>query len=343
MNILKKNGKIFVMKKLSQNQALELAFNTLQKNGASKENALPLAIGIIDAENQGIKSHGFHYLPIYCLHLKCGKVKGSANPVLNTISNVSFKVNADNGFAHRAISLGMEKLVPSARENGISSLAITNSYNCGVLGYHTKNIAKEKLLGIGFTNAPASIAPFGGIKPVVGTNPISIAIYHKGDIKIIIDQSASVVAKSEISVRAKSGEKIPEGWAFGPDGKSTKDANIALKGTMAPAGGYKGFGMGLFVEIMSACLTGSNLGIEASSFANDKGDPPGTGQFFIAINPEKFSDNFEKKIEKVVQSIKNQENARVPGSKRIKNYQMNINSEINIKEELYNKIINLNK
>ena len=331
------------MKKLSQNQAIKLAFSTLQKNGASEENALPLALGIIDAENQGIKSHGFHYLPIYCSHLKCGKVKGHANPVLNTISNVSFKVDADSGFAHRAISLGMEKLVPSAKENGISSLAITNSYNCGVLGYHTKNIAKENLLGIGFTNAPASIAPVGGIKPVVGTNPISIAIYNKGNIEIIIDQSASVVAKSEISVRAKSGEKIPEGWAFGPDGKSTTDASIALKGTMAPAGGYKGFGMGLFVEIMSACLTGSNLGVEASSFANDQGGPPGTGQFFIAINPEKFSDNFEKKIEKVVQSIKNQENARVPGSKRIKNYQMNINSEINIKEELYNKIIYLDK
>ena len=78
-------------------------------------------------------------------------------------------------------------------------------------------------------------------------------------VNIIIDQSASVVAKSEISVRAKSGEKIPEGWAFGPDGKITTDAATALKGTMAPAGKYKGFGMGLFVEIMSACLTGSNL------------------------------------------------------------------------------------
>jgi len=291
------------MKKLSQNQALDLALNTLQKNGATKENALPLAFGIIDAENQGIKSHGFHYLPIYCLHLKCEKVKGSAAPVLNVISNVAFKVNADNGFAHRAISLGMEKLIPAAKENGISSLAITNSYNCGVLGYHTKNIAKEKLIAIGFTNAPASIAPLGGIKPVVGTNPISIAIYNKGDIKIIIDQSASVVAKSEISVRAKSGEKIPEGWAFGPDGKTTTDASVALKGTMAPAGGYKGFGMGLFVEIMSACLTGSNLGIEASSFANDQGGPPGTGQFFIAINPEKFSSTFEGKIAKIIQSI----------------------------------------
>ena len=331
------------MKKLSQKEALELAVNILQKNGALTENALPLALGIIDAENQGIKSHGFHYLPIYCLHLKCEKVKGSASPKLNAISNVAFKVNADNGFAHRAISLGMEKLIPSAKENGISSLAITNSYNCGVLGYHTKNIAKEKLIAIGCTNAPASIAPLGGIKPVVGTNPISMAIYNKGDVKIIIDQSASVVAKSEISVRAKTGEKIPEGWAFGPDGKSTTDASIALKGTMAPAGGYKGFGMGLFVEIMSACLTGSNLGIEASSFANDQGDPPGTGQFFIAINPEKFSNNFEVKIKKIIQSIENQKNARVPGSKRIKNYKININSEVSIKEELYNKIIFLNK
>jgi len=331
------------MKKLSQSKALELAVNTLQKNGALKENALPLALGIIDAENQGIKSHGFHYLPIYCLHLKCNKVKGSAVPKLETISNVAFKVNADNGFAHRAISLGMEKLVTSAKDNGISSLAITNSYNCGVLGYHTKNIAKEKLLAIGFTNAPASIAPLGGIKPVVGTNPISIAIFNKGDVKIIIDQSASVVAKSEISVRAKSGEKIPEGWAFGPDGKITTDASVALKGTMAPAGGYKGFGMGLFVEIMSACLTGSNLGIEASSFANDQGGPPGTGQFFIAINPEKFSSTFEGKIAKIIQSIEGQEKTRVPGSKRINNYKKNINNEISIKEELYNKIIALNK
>jgi len=330
------------MKRLSQKKALELAFDTLKNSGASKENALPLAYGIIDAENQGIKSHGFHYLPIYCLHLKCGKVQGSAMPKLDTISNVAFKVNAENGFAHRAISLGFKKLIPSAKKNGISSLAITNSYNCGVLGYHTKNIAKEKLLAIGFTNAPASIAPIGGIKPVIGTNPFSIAIYSKGNIKIIIDQSASVIAKSEISVRAKSGETIPEGWAFGPDGKNTTDPNVALKGTMVPAGNYKGFGMGLFVEIMSACLTGSSLGLEASSFANDQGGPPGTGQFFIAINPKNFSYNFEDKIEKIIQSIESQEKARIPGSKRISNYKKNINNKIHINDELYNKIIALN-
>ena len=202
---------------LSQLDAFELAKRTLISCGASEENATPLANGIISAELEGIKSHGFHYLPIYCLHLQCQKVKGNAEPKIKEQSSVAFTVDADNGFAHRAINLGFKDLLPAARENGIASLAISNSYNCGVLGYHTQAIAKEKLIGIGFTNAPASIAPAGGIKPVIGTNPISIAIHNEGKVKILIDQSASVVAKSEISVRAKSGESIPTGWAFGPD------------------------------------------------------------------------------------------------------------------------------
>ena len=326
---------------LSRDQALDLAIKTLVASGATEENAMPLANGIIQAEIDGIKSHGFHYLPIYCLHLSCKKVRGNASPKKNHKSNVALSVDADNGFAHRAISIGFDDLIPSAKENGIASLAISNSYNCGVLGYHTKTIADENLIGIGFTNAPASIAPLGGIKPVIGTNPFSVAIKSEGSVKILIDQSASVVAKSEIAVRAKSGESIPTGWAYGPDGKDTTDPSIALKGTMAPSGGYKGFGVGLFVEIMAACLTGSNLGIDASSFADDTGGPPATGQFFIAINPEKFSNNFDDRIINLINAVDNQENARVPGAKRIHNAQINSNSPIIIKEDLYNKILSL--
>ncbi|MDA9685286.1 Ldh family oxidoreductase [Pelagibacterales bacterium] len=326
---------------LTKNDAFELAKKTLMACGASEDNALPLANGIVAAELEGIKSHGFHYLPIYCLHLQCQKVKGLATPTINSQSPVAFTVDADNGFAHRAITLGFKDLIPAAKKNGIASLAISNSYNCGVLGYHTQTLAREKLIGIGFTNAPASIAPVGGVKPVVGTNPISVAVYNKGSIKILIDQSASVVAKSEISVRAKSGEAIPTGWAFGPDGEDTTDPSIALKGTMAPTGGYKGFGIGLFVEIMTACLTGANLGTEASSFADDKGGPPGTGQFFIAINPEKYSQGFEEKITSLINNIESQDGPRVPGSKRIANAEANADIPINIKEDLYNKIISL--
>jgi (2R)-3-sulfolactate dehydrogenase (NADP+) len=131
--------------KLSKNDAFELAKKTLMACGATEENAQPLAHGIIAAELEGIKSHGFHYLPIYCLHLQCQKVKGLASPKINSQSAVAFTVDADNGFAHRAITLGFKELIPAAKENGIASLAISNSYNCGVLGYHTQELAKKKI------------------------------------------------------------------------------------------------------------------------------------------------------------------------------------------------------
>ena len=87
-----------------------------------------------------------------------------------------------------------------ATDQGISCLSIYNSYNCGVLGFHTKRIAEKGFIGLGFTNAPASIAPIGGIKAVIGTNPFPISVPLDGHAVVIIDQSASVVAKSEISV-----------------------------------------------------------------------------------------------------------------------------------------------
>ena len=244
------------MPNLKKSQAEDLASKKLIKSGCNKENTLGIVDGILDAEFSGIKSHGFHYLPIYCNHLKIGKINGSALPTFEQISSSSIKVDADNGFAHTAINIGLKHLCKMSSIEGISCMSIYNSYNCGVLGFHTKRIAEQNLIGLGFTNAPASIAPVGGIKPVIGTNPYSMAAPLNGKASIIIDQSASVVAKSEISVRAKTDEPIPKGWAFDKDGEVTTNAKEALKGTMAPSGGYKGFSTGLLVEILTACVAG---------------------------------------------------------------------------------------
>ena len=318
--------------------AKNLASEKLLKSGCSLKNSEGIIDGIIDAEYCGIKSHGFHYLPIYCNHLKIGKIKGNANPTFEKISRSSIKVDADNGFAHTAINIGLKHLIEKSSNEGISCMSIFNSYNCGVLGYHTKRIAEKNLIGLGFTNAPASIAPIGGIKPVIGTNPYSISVPLNGKPSIIIDQSASVVAKSEISVRAKTGEPIPRGWAYDKEGKVTTNAKEALKGTMAPSGGYKGFSTGLLVEILTACLAGGNLGTQASSFAGDDGGPPSTGQFFIAINPKKFNQDFESRLEQLLISISSQEGSRTPGSKRLKAFEENINKDIFISEELMSRI-----
>ena len=328
------------MAQFTQEKAREIAREKLIKSGCNEKNLQGIIDGIIDAEISGIKSHGFHYLPIYCQHLKIGKINGSSKPVLSKISESAIKVNADNGFAHSAINLGLINLFQSTIDHGISCMSVYNSYNCGVLGYHTKRIAEKGLIGLGFTNAPASIAPVGGIKAVVGTNPFSLAVPLDGQAAIIIDQSASVVAKSEISVRAKTGESIPEGWAFDSEGKTTTNAQEALKGTMAPSGGYKGFGTGLLVEILTACLAGGNLGTEASSFAGDDGSKmsKSRGNVIIAINPQKFNSNFESSLSTLINTITHQEGARLPGAKRQSAYFANKNSEIEIADALLERI-----
>ena len=209
-------------------------------------------------------------------------------------------------------------MIPAAREQGIAALAITNSYNCGVLGYHTYRLAQAGLVGLGFTNAPASIAPSGGSKPVVGTNPFSVAVPGPdGQPALLIDQSASTIAKSEVMKHAREGKAIPVGWALDPDGNPTTDPNVGLKGSMAPSGGYKGVGIALLTEIMAAALTGSTLGLHASPFSGTVGGPPKTGQFFIAIDPAVSSNGlFSNAISDLVASIRNQDGAHLPGDGR---------------------------
>jgi (2R)-3-sulfolactate dehydrogenase (NADP+) len=296
----------------------DLARHALIAAGAGEGNALSLAAAIAAAERDGIASHGLAYLPTYCEHIGCGKIDGKARPELQRVRPGLLTVDAKTGFAHPAIDVGFAALIPLAREQGIAALAIRNSYNCGVLGYHTERLARAGLLALGFTHAPASIAPIGGLRPVVGTNPFAVAAPDgAGGVAIAIDQSASVVAKSEIMRRNREGKPIPEGWAFGPDGKATTDPAVALKGTMAPSGGYKGVGIALLVELLAAAASGATLSIDASPFSGTAGGPPRTGQFFIAIDAAASSGGaFASRIAGLVEAIASQEGVHLQGSGR---------------------------
>lgn len=295
-----------------------LAFRALVSAGTSEVNARPLAEATAWTEIDGIASHGLAYIPIYCEHVQCGKVDAQARPVLSLPAPSVVCVDAATGFAHPAIKLGFDSLIETARVQGVAVLAVRNSYNCGVLGYHTEALAHAGLLGIGFTNSPASIAPVGGRRPVVGTNPFSIAAPDEnGSALILIDQSASVIAKSEIMKHAREGLPIPPEWALDPDGRPTTDPHIALKGSMAPAGGYKGVGVALLVELMAAAMTGATLGMDASPFSGTKGGPPKTGQFFLAIDPKATSGGlFADRLTSLVEEMHGQPGVRIPGDGR---------------------------
>ena len=318
MQITKESTKMTATETLSLSEIETLAFEVLVKAGTSEDNARPLAVATAMTEADGVASHGLAYIPIYAQHVECGKVDGQAKPVVTQPRPAVVAVDAATGFAHSAIELGFEKLIPLTKEMGVAVLAVNNSYNCGVLGVHTQRLAQSGLLGIGFTNAPASIAPSGGAKPVVGTNPFSIAAPDgEGNAAILIDQSASTIAKSEVMKYAREGKSVPEGWVLDVDGQSTTDPEAGLKGSMVPSGGYKGVGIALTVELMAAAMTGATLGAVASPFSGTAGGPPKTGQFFIAIDPQATSGGaFQEKLTDLIASIRDQEGGRLPGDGR---------------------------
>ncbi len=299
----------------------KLAGDTLCAAGADKVAAAAVARSTRLAERDGIRSHGLLYLPIYAEHLVCGKVSKAAKPTVAKTQNAAVRVDADSGFAHTAIDAGWGTFTQAARDHGVAAMSIHNSYNCGVLGHHAERLAEDGLIGLCFTHAPASIAPIGGRRPVVGTNPFAVATPNgKGGALLVIDQSASAIAKSEILLRSREGRDIESGWALDADGNETTDADAALAGSMLPSGGYKGFGVGLMVEILAAALAGANLSTEASPFSGTKGGPPGTGQFFIAINPDAFAGAaFQASMTRLAASITDQDGARLPGARRANN------------------------
>ncbi|MGI9464569.1 MAG: Ldh family oxidoreductase, partial [Aestuariivirgaceae bacterium] len=176
---------------LPVDKARRLAARALTKSGAKRANIKYLVDAIIETERQGLNSHGMFWVPIYCEHLRCGKLDGEAKPEITRLSPVSYRADARSGFAHPAIDKGFAKIIPAAKRSGIAALAVTNSYNCGTLGIHTARLAEAGLIGWGFTNAPASIAPSGGKAPVVGTNPVSMAVPDgDGGVRFVIAQSS---------------------------------------------------------------------------------------------------------------------------------------------------------
>ena len=298
-------------------QVEDLAFDRLWSAGASEAAARSMAQSIARAEGDGVRSHGLMYLPVYVEHLRCGKVVGGAVPVVTQPRASAISVDAGNGFAHPAIDAGWPVFTDAARRQGVAVMTVRRSYNCGVLGHHAERLAGMGFIALCTTHAPASIAPPGGQVPVIGTNPFALSVPDgQGGVGFTLDQSASVVAKSEVILRARKGEDIPLGWALDEGGNPTTSPDAALKGSMLPAGGYKGFGMGLLVEVLASAMAGAVSSRDASPFSGPSGGPPGTGQCFIAFDPNAFAPDFHTRITALIAAITTQTGPRLPGTRR---------------------------
>jgi (2R)-3-sulfolactate dehydrogenase (NADP+) len=278
--------------------------------------AAHVARAVARAEALGNVICGLYYLESYCTQLASGRVNGTVDPVVTKPRGSAVLADAKFGFAQPAFAAGLDLAVDTARENGVATLAVANAHTCTSLGFFTEQIAARGLIAIGMTNASPVVAPPGGNKAVIGTNPIAMTVPGDGAPAMHFDFSTSAVALGKITMAKAAGEKIPTGWAVDANGNDTTDPTAALGGALVSAGGYKGWGFGLMVELLAAGMTGSVNSLDVKGLKLPDGPPHGLGQFYILMDPATYGDNFADRFARVADAVAEQDGARIPGANR---------------------------
>jgi (2R)-3-sulfolactate dehydrogenase (NADP+) len=303
---------------LSLAEAEERVAHVFEQGGARAEAARSVARALVSAEADGLKGHGLSRIPTYLAMLNSGKIDGGAGAVVTQPRPGVLAIDAACGFAYPAIDIAIERLPALAKQQGIAAASIARSNHAGACGRHVERLAEQGLVALFFANTPEAIAPWGGTRAVFGTNPIAFAAPLARRAPIVIDLALSKVARGNIVAAKQKGEPIPEGCALDKDGHPTTDADAALAGTMIALGDAKGAALALMVEVLAAALVGTHFAFEASSFLDDRGGPPQTGQLIIAIDPAGFGhSSFGERMRVLAQAIEAQEGARLPGMRRL--------------------------
>lgn len=283
----------------------------------SPDNATAVADALVAAELAGQGGHGLRRVPAYAAQARVGKVDGFATPGATRPRPGVVHIDANLGFAYPALNLAIDELAAMTSVQGIACAGIFRSHHAGVAGLTVETLAKHGLAALMFANAPAAMAPWGGRRPLFGTDPIAFACPVAGDEPIVVDISLSKVARGKIMAANQKQEPIPEGWALDRQGQPTTDAREALAGTMIPLGDAKGTALALMVELLAAGLTGANFAYEQSSFFDAEGPPPANGQFLIAIDPAAFGTaGAVARFSEMAQAVTDTEGARLPGRRR---------------------------
>lgn len=301
------------MPKISLDEIFATTKTALENHGAEPWIAEEVARAVRKAEAVGNRICGLYYLESYCQQLKSGRVKGNVEPEVSKPRAGTVMVDARFGFAQAAFSKGLSQAVNAARENGIASLAVCHAHTCTSLGYFTEQIAREGLIGLGFTNASPIVAPPGGKTRVLGTNPIAFSVPDgKGGVAMQFDQSTTTVALGKITMAKAAGKKIPSGWAIDKHGNPTTDPEEALAGSLVSTGGYKGWGFGLMAELLAAGMTGGTVSRNVKPLKAPEGAPHDLGQYYLLMDPD-TSPEFFNILKQVEEGVAMDEGARMPG------------------------------
>lgn len=295
-----------------------MAQAALARAGASEAMARSTADALVDAEAQGLASHGLSRIPQYATHLRNGRADGGAVASVVNSRGGALLVDAGFGLAFPACALAVHEAIARAREFGVSFAGVRNSHHFGVAAYHLMPVAAAGMVGLAFGNSPSAMPAAGGRTPLFGTNPVAAVFPRRGDAPIVIDLSLSEAARGKVMMAAKQGKPIPLGWALDRNGAPTTDAQAALEGSMLPMGGAKGAMLALVVELLACALTGAAMGFEADSFFVEAGNRPRIGQAFLVIDPGALAgrDVYDERVQALVTAMLADDGVRLPGARR---------------------------
>ncbi|KGQ22505.2 Ldh family oxidoreductase [Thermus filiformis] len=276
--------------------------------GLPEEGARAFADVLLEAELEGLRSHGLARLPIYTAQLERGGLNPTSRMQLTAVRPGLLLLEGDGAPGPWAGLRAVEALIPTVREQGVAAVAVRGAGHVGPLSPYVRRLAQAGLVGMAFANTPPALAP----GPVLGTNPIALAAPMEPE-PLVVDLALSVASRGKVLERAQRGESIPEGWAVDREGRPTTDPKAALEGALLPIGGGKGLALAVLVEVLAGALAGQGLGLdlplpwerpEARAY-------PG----FLLIGLEVVSSDFSDLLLRLGQSLA-AHGGRLPGSGR---------------------------
>ena len=256
--------------------------------GLDSASATVLADALVSASLRGIDTHGIVRVDPYSRKLDQGGYNPSPIPTVSTRSDSVAVLDADEGPGPVAADRAMEESVAMAKRTGVGATVVTNSNHFGMAAYYTLYAADEDCLGLAMSHGGPRVAPFGGVDPFFGTNPIAYSVPTDREFDITLDMSTSASANAKIRRARERGEPIPDDWAVDGSGASTTDPSAVH--ALQPLGGAKGYGLGLLVELCTGLLAGTVFAPEVNTPFDDYSKPMRIGHYLLALDIDAFRD-----------------------------------------------------
>ncbi|SMD10036.1 3-dehydro-L-gulonate 2-dehydrogenase [Pedobacter nyackensis] len=275
----------------------------------------------------GVYSHGLNRFPVFVRYVQQGLVQPKALPELLEKNGAIERWNGNFAPGMSNATHGMNRAIELSKENGIGCAVIKNTNHWMRGGTYGWQAADEGCIGICFTNATANMPAWGGQAPVLGNNPMVIAIPREGG-HIVLDMAMSQFSYGKMQEYELKNESLPFPGGYDENGNLSTNPSLIRKSKRAlPIGYWKGSGLALMLDLLVVALSGGNSTGKISANA----DETGVSQCFICIRQPHMHEELINQViayTKSASAVKPGEYVSYPGERtlrtRLENEKMGI-------------------